>query len=391
MLFRSTPVFGVQCAAAAGIKLASRINRMTIIDLLDYILSWSLYLVLSFTTCVTAVVFLKKMAPALRIIDQPDQRKRHEGFIPLVGGLAIFLAFATSLTLLTTELAYFPLLLFGFIVLVTGLVDDVIQLNPFIRIFIQALAATGMIFIGGNVIVNTGNTIGFGDVNYPMLIAVPFTLICCIGVVNSINMIDGMDGLAGILLTLSFLAMLFLFWHADHHELAKITLMLIGPLLAFLCFNSRLFSPKAAIFLGDSGSMFLGFTFAWLLIMGSQSPVNAFSPVAAGWLFGLPLADTVSVVVRRMQNGISPFHAGRDHLHHRLLASGMTIQQTWFTMMIAQAIFVLGGIYIALQPRLEPVGFWIFLVIILIYHFVIKPKVIGEETDAPANPAGVSE
>jgi UDP-GlcNAc:undecaprenyl-phosphate GlcNAc-1-phosphate transferase len=153
--------------------------------------------------------------------------------------------------------------------------------------------------------------------------SVLMTVVATVGVINSMNMADGLDGLAGTLalVTLSVTALLAFGAHAELSEIALIT---CSALVAYLAFNAPLPGrhPGARIFMGDAGSMMLGLLIAWLMIALSQGPERAFPPITALWLFALPLLDTLTVMLRRVLRGRSPFSPDREHLHHVLIVAG---------------------------------------------------------------------
>lgn len=341
-------------------------------ELIEYILIWSKYLIFPFTLCITSILLLKNMAVTIGLTDKPYGRKQHTGEIPLVGGIAVFVAFSTSLVILTTEIDYLPMLALCLLIVITGFLDDQRELSPWLRILVQVSAALGMVFFSNISIESIGVVYGDQPLMFATVPAIIFTVFCTVGVINAVNMSDGLDGLAGGVLIISFCGLFFLFWLNDDHSDAKIVLILSGGLLAFLCFNSRLFVPKARIFLGDAGSMFLGFMLCWFLIKGSQGSDSSFSPVAAGWIFGLPLLDVFSVVINRLANRESPFSPGRDHLHHLMQDQGISVIKTVGIIVLIHLFLVVGGIVLTFKPALELHFFWAFVILQIVYLLVLN-------------------
>ncbi len=289
---------------------------------------------LYFLTAATSTLFLlyilQPIAVRIGLVDRPRGHKHHQGEIPLVGGLAMFGGFWITVFLL--DIACPNKLSFGVassLLIIIGAWDDCQPLSTWIRLIVQCAAALVMIMGGGVIIENLGNILGFGEILLERWLAIPFTVIAIVGVINATNMIDGLDGLAGSLVALLFLCLIALTASANLASYHLISFILLATIISFLIFNFPLSARKQAkLFIGDSGSMFLGLVVAWFLILLSQKPHNTLAPVIALWLFAIPLFDTVNLLLRRMALGSSPFDSGRDHLHHILLLMGYSSRQT---------------------------------------------------------------
>ena len=348
---------------------------MEFIDTLKQVLARAHFFVMPFTICVSLILLFDRVAPKLGIVDKPSVRKLHKGNVPLIGGLAMFFAFAMVSIMLTQHQSQLVLLVLALALVLLGSLDDVFDLNAYFRMIIQAVVALLMVHAAGLQINTVGDLTGFGPSAFSPAIATVFTVVCTLGVINSVNMIDGMDGLAGTILFISFSALGGIAaFHGDGLT-AKVLLILVGAIVAFLCFNSRVFVDSARIFMGDSGSMFMGFTLCWFLIKLTQGESPAMSAVAAGWIFGLPLADTISVMVKRLKERRSPFDAGRDHIHHMLLDSGFSVNQTLFIMGSVHLVLVLIGFSLVLNSALEPLYFWAFVALVVGHHF-LTPRLL---------------
>ena len=186
-------------------------------------------------------------------------------------------------------------------------------------------------------------------------------------------MIDGMVGLAGSLALVAFA------WYGvaaaftGDAGLATLAWILCGGLAGFLVFNLRLpWQPKARVFLGDAGSTLLGFALAWFAIDLSQGSGPAMPPIAALWVVLLPLADTVSLIARRRSRGRSPFHADREHIHHFLLARGLSVNATLLVLVAISAACGAVGVLGWRAGVPEPVLFWAFFILFFAYHYAIK-------------------
>jgi UDP-GlcNAc:undecaprenyl-phosphate GlcNAc-1-phosphate transferase len=296
-----------------------------------------IFVVVAFLLTAALALLLRPLAFAIGLVDKPSGRKTHIGEIPLIGGIAIFLGAGAALiayALLTAQgrellLPISNLLIGGFILLAVGIWDDLRDLPPAVRFVAQILAALVMVAGGGPVISDLGNLSLSGDVVTMGVFAVPFTVFVTVGVINSINMSDGLDGLCGNLTMISLLGLgtaAALWSSSGDFQLINI---LSAAVAGFLLFNQRTFwRSRALVFLGDAGSMLLGFVLAWFTIEISQPPIDAVSPAAALWFVALPVMDTVGVMLRRVLSGLSPFHADSQHLHHLLIQSGCTIAET---------------------------------------------------------------
>jgi len=293
------------------------------------------------------------MAPAVRLLDHPTDRKQHEGSIPLVGGLAMFAIFIGLVAWLPPptqhESAYVPVLIVStLIVFLAGLADDRGSMPVWSRFMAQALAALIMVFFAGLQLDSLGSLFGNGAVMLGIL-AVPFTVFAVLGATNAFNLIDGLDGLAGGLALVATVYFAISAYLSGASVRFDILLCLAGVLIGFLAFNMRTpWQAKARVFMGDSGSLMLGFVLAWFAVDLTQGSRACLSPAAALWFLAIPLWDTVSLMIRRMLQGRSPFHPGRDHLHHILLRAGFrecrVVIFIHFLAVLAGSVGLIGGL-----------------------------------------------
>jgi UDP-GlcNAc:undecaprenyl-phosphate GlcNAc-1-phosphate transferase len=273
------------------------------------------------------ILWLSPLAKAVGLVDVPNARKVHQGEIPLVGGLAIFVAvFAANvisgfvLPEGVRPVDYSGFYLAGMLLVLIGMIDDFVDLSPLHKIVVQTLATLIMVF-GAQIVLRDLGVIG-NDNNVLSLgiMAIPFTIFTTIGVINAVNMSDGLDGLAGSLSLVSllgFLAATMIFGSGDG---APHILMLAAAVGGFLLFNFRI--P------GRSGSMFLGFSLAWFAIKFSQGDNRIIAPSAALWFLILPLFDAVAMTTRRIMKKRPAFGADKEHLHHIFLLAGFTVTET---------------------------------------------------------------
>ena len=320
--------------------------------------------------CAAFILVLEKLAPGLGLVDHPCDRKQHDGQVPLVGGLAIFCAIA--ITSLVFEQSHFSstMILGGLLLILLGITDDVKNLSARFRLAVQFAIASLMFFYGDMRIENIGPILGSTDTQFSGPASYLFTVFCTIGVINAINMIDGLDGLSGSLLLASFLALGALGFAAGRAD-ASALFIIAGCLVSFLAYNNRVFRAKARIFLGDSGSMFLGLVLMWYFVKMTQGETPALASVSAGWIFGLPLMDTISVMLGRLIDKTSPFTAGRDHMHHRLRRAGFSVNFCVAIMLSLHMSLAAVGITFAHSTEAQPVLFWFFAVLTMV-HFLVS-------------------
>ncbi|GMW05410.1 MAG: hypothetical protein AMXMBFR8_02070 [Nevskiales bacterium] len=308
-------------------------------------------IVLAFALTAALIVIMRPLALVVGLVDVPNARKVHQGPIPLVGGLAIFAAVAVAsaipawsgLSAAAPEILSF--LLAGLLLVAVGVVDDFLELSPRIRFMAQTAAALAMIFSGGILLSDLGSMTVSGAVLHLGVLAIPFTIFTTIGVINALNMCDGLDGLSGSQALISLLG----FWIAETvwggGESAALLAVLGGGIIGFLLFNLRLPGRnRASIFLGDAGSMFLGFAVTWFAISLSQGPDRVIKPAAALWFVMVPIIDAVAMMLRRMARGRSPFSPDREHLHHIFLLAGYSVNQTVAIMAALGSIGVAVGL-----------------------------------------------
>ena len=304
-----------------------------------------LTLLLAFGCTVLCIVLLKPVAPKLGLVDRPSGRKTHEGVIPVVGGIAIWLAFTISLLFvgMTGKLMY--LVIASGLLISLGATDDVTELSPGWRLVLHIVAGLIMCLLAG-VVVQTLGDLFIPDFELTLgILAIPFTVFAVVALINAANMCDGLDGHCGtqVFVPLAGLAVLTGIKGDQEHFLPLIALC--GCILGFLLFNLRgPWRSKATIFLGDAGSNFLGFILAWFLIDVSQGEHAILAPVAVLWFALLLIYDTVEVVTRRLVRRESPFQPSREHLHHVFLLAGFSVSETVLTMGAITLLGVLVGV-----------------------------------------------
>src|SRR5690606_38766363 len=295
-----------------------------------------LHLLTAFSlTCLTLLA-LKPVAARAGLVDIPGGCKNHRVPTPLVGGVVIFLGTVLVCLFVPSVLdRYGMLLAVSALVLMVGLVDDARDLRVSIRLFMHCLAAWIVLMQTGMSLTSLGDLLTVGPIDLGIL-AVPVTIVAVVGVINAVNMTDGVDGLSGgmLVISLSWLGGAALI--GGQVPLMQLCVLLCCALLGFLLLNFRApWKQCALVYMGDAGSTTLGFILAWLLIDASQGGSAVIAPVHDLWFVAIPLMDTLYLMVKRPLQGRSPFSAGHDHLHHRLLKRGFNRQQAVLLMYLA--------------------------------------------------------
>lgn len=336
-----------------------------------------LYILLSLTICLILIALLTPVAIRLGLEDKPCERKVHAGHIPLTGGIAIFLTTATLLLMhpdhgFTRDIISY-LVAAGLLVTV-GAVDDRYHLDVKLRILVEAIAASIMVFGAGQWIGHLGNLLGLGELNMPFWIAYPFTLVAVFGIINAFNMMDGIDGLCGGVALITIAGILAFTGVSPLASL--LTFLFIGGLLAFLLCNLQLLPFMPKIFLGDAGSKLIGLTIVWLLIsiaVGKNwEAAGSIAPVTALYLVGLPLFDMVATSINRRKRGVSPFEPDRSHIHHILLDAGLGARAVLLMILGLAATIALLGILLNQAGIVEVVQFALFFILYFVYSAITR-------------------
>lgn len=332
------------------------------------------FAVLAAIVSALSLLGLRELALRLNWLDRPDERKAHATPIPAIGGLAWMGAFV-GVALVSGLALLFPYL-FAALVLIglLGAVDDRFPLPSVVRLLVQALAVV-LAFWHSPILNNFGELFWPGTTLHVGVLAWPITVFACVGVINAVNMIDGMDGLLGMLLLTLFSIVLVIAVRSGQTTLAFGLGLAIAALVPFLFLNVRTpWLSQARVFFGDAGSMSAGLLVAWLLVVCTQQPV-LFKPVYALYLLALPLVDTVSLMLRRIQKGCSPFKPDQDHLHHLLQRARFTVTQTLGIILglaVALQLLALAWVLLGVPDHFALIA---FLILALAYHVWITRAV----------------
>jgi len=295
----------------------------------------TILLISTFITAAVSLSLLVRYSGLLGLIDTPNERSMHKNIIPRSGGIAIFLSVSIMYALFNWDLvlSHFYLHASILLIFIVGLIDDRFDVSPRLK-FVAIFVATIMLYQENIYISNLGSYFGY-DASLPWLLIFPFTFFAIAGFTNALNLIDGLDGLAG---TVSLIIMItFLALGVTYHDpmIISLSASFIAALAAFILFN---WNP-ANIFMGDSGSLTLGFVIAILSILSLQYT----TPTSILFVIALPILDTFIVMTRRIQRGQSPFKADKNHIHHFLYNVKGNVRFTVILLVAVQAIFSIIG------------------------------------------------
>lgn len=294
-----------------------------------------------------ATPHVKEIAIKAGAMDTPDERKVHSNPIPRMGGLAIYFGVVAAI-FISMEINHqiLGILLGGTVMLAVGIIDDMKQLSAKIKLFGQILAA--LVLISFDVRIEW-LTNPFGSMVYLDYLSIPVTILWIVAVTNTVNLIDGLDGLAAGVSSIASITILFVALQQDLWLVALLTAAIAGSAVGFLFHN---FNP-AKIFMGDTGSLFLGYMLSAVSVMGAvkgAATIALFVPIVA---LGLPIMDTAFAIIRRYTNGVPIFRPDKGHLHHRLLAMGLSQKQVVLSMYVISGLLGISAIVLSEVSRLN--------------------------------------
>lgn len=313
---------------------------------------------LSFFTSVLVSIalipILIRLAGRLNLMDEPGERKVHTLPIPRCGGIGIASGVVVAFLLfIPFNKIIISLIAGGGIIVLFGLIDDQINLNYKWKFTGQLLAV--IVTMAGGL---TFSYLPFLGVDAaPDFLTLPLTVLFVIGVTNAVNMSDGLDGLAAGIMLLTISAIAFLAVLVQGDEIVIMSLAVAGGIVGFLWFNTH----PAIVFMGDTGSQFIGFIAAFLSIYLTQDVFQALNPALPLLLLGLPVLDTISVMTLRIRSGLSPFSPDRRHIHHRLLDIGFTHAEAVGTIYLLQGIFLFAAFLLRYASDFSVVGVYLLI------------------------------
>jgi len=307
-----------------------------------YIWAFAVALIVSFAV-MPAVIFLARRTGAM---DAPNARKVHKKPIPRIGGLGIYASFMAAIIFVAIKFGLddemlketVGLVVSGSLIVMLGLADDYKNLPAKVKLAGQICAAAVLVmFFDVRIDFVTDP---FGDYLYLDSLAIPATMFWLVGLTNTVNLIDGLDGLAAGVASIASFTIMLIALEQNFILVAVLTAALAGAAVGFLKYN---FNP-AQIFMGDTGSMFLGFMLAGISVTGAVKSVATIALIVPIFALGLPILDTTFAIVRRVRGGVPIFKPDKGHLHHRLLSVGFTQRQAVLLMYVISALFGLSAI-----------------------------------------------
>ena len=326
---------------------------------------------------------VKALAQRMGAMDVPkDARRMHDHPIPRMGGLAIFFGFMLSVLVflpLTEQLR--GMLLGASLIVVLGILDDIYALSAKLKFVVQIVAA--LIAVSqGNVITVLSNPNIFSDDSFWDLgiLSVPVTVLWIVGITNAVNLIDGLDGLACGVSTISSMTMLVIALVVAEADVAIIMAALAGACIGFLPYNLN----PAKIFMGDTGSTFLGFVLAVVSIQGLFKYAAIISFAVPFLMLALPIFDTCFAIIRRVSKGQSPMSPDRSHIHHRLIDMGFSQKQAVAVLYVISAILGLSAVVLTTSGELRAL---LFLAALCVAAGVSARIFLGHHNDPP-RPSG---
>ncbi|WP_462169288.1 UDP-N-acetylglucosamine--undecaprenyl-phosphate N-acetylglucosaminephosphotransferase [Pseudoalteromonas lipolytica] len=319
-------------------------------------------LLVSFTISFFAIKMANPIAIRVGLVDSPCSRKVHQGHVPLVGGIAIYLStLICSMLFIEGSRDLNLYLIAAALVLFLGAIDDRYHLSVRVRLVAQVLVASLMIFGTEIYLQDLGEIIPGQEISLGVF-GILFTIVAIIAGINAINMIDGMDGLAGCLSLVAFTAVAYLLSGLTTNWFL-LPIVFISALLAYLVFNLTLHASLKKVFMGDSGNMLIGLSLVWLMVLSSEQAEPALRPVTALYILAIPIMDMACVIIRRIMLKQSPFTADRQHIHHLFEELGYSKKFTLIVISVTASILaILGCLAEYLQvPDWQMLTFYLFM------------------------------
>ncbi len=308
---------------------------------------------------------LVKYAFKIGLVDIPNHRSSHTKPVARGAGIAIFLSFIITVIIFHYDVVIKNIGFFlgVFVVFIAGVIDDKYEISPKVKFLFLIVATLFIYFIDDIKITYIGTYFGYTVYLYSWMV-LPFTVIAVVGYTNALNLIDGLDGLAGLISLIIFVSYFYIGYVHFDDFMITVSFFMIAALLGFLVFN---WNP-AKVFMGDSGSLVLGFSIAAVSIKA----IEYISVTSILFLTALPLIDTFTVMIRRLQRGISPFRADKNHMHHRIKNWKDYTDYTVLMLGMIQLCFSLIGI--RLHEQHDTMNLIIFIVMFFLFFNFLDPR-----------------
>jgi len=325
--------------------------------------------VISIVISLALIPLLMRYAGFLNMLDEPGERKVHAVAIPRCGGVGLAIgAVVAILVSVPLERELLGLVAGSLVIVVFGFLDDRFELNYKWK-FIGQFLAVFIAMYGGLYL----SFIPFAGMEPgPIFITLPLTVIFAIGVTNAVNLSDGLDGLAAGIMLMTFAAIAFLGIDGQGVEVTVMALAVAGGIVGFLWFNTH----PAIVFMGDTGSQFIGFMAVFLSIYLTQDVIQVLNPALPLLLLGLPILDTLLVMVRRIRAGKSPFSPDKTHIHHRFMQYGFSHAEAVGYIYLLQSIFLASAFIFRYSSDLVVIGIYLAIsaTILLFFYWAERKK-----------------
>ena len=333
------------------------------------------YLLASILTFIF-IIFFSYLSPFFKLLDIPNTRKLHKGSVPLVGGISIYFSILITSFLIDLNYSLLVIILSAGIILVLGVLDDAFELGIVIRLISQLIA--GLVVVGAGIsIVDVGDYYYFPPIELGIL-GILLTIVSVMGLTNAINFIDGIDGLCSGLVLIALITLIcFIYFSGNNINISVINTLSIC-IVIFLLINMGV-TPIRKVFLGDAGSMVLGFILSWMLIYYSHPTVRQIHPVLTLWCVPIPIFDLLGVIIRRLIRKINPFRSDRRHIHHILLDLGLTPMKVLLIILTFSIIIssIGGAVYFIYGPLPALLSYFILFAIYVYISLLLSRHIFS--------------
>tara|TARA_Y100000590_G_scaffold469753_1_gene659538 strand:- start:4098 stop:5111 length:1014 start_codon:yes stop_codon:yes gene_type:complete len=336
-----------------------------------------IYIFVFFLTFIT-IIFFSYISKHLKLIDYPNSRKLHKGPIPLVGGLSIYASILILSFFVEMDNYISIILASSLIVLILGAIDDAIELGVILRLISQLIAS--LIVLGSGLsILDIGSYFSVEPIKLGIFGSL-LTILSVMGLTNAINFIDGIDGLCSSIVLNAFITLVIFIYFSGNYQNFELIYIIIISITSFLLVNMNIV-PIKKVFLGDSGSMALGFLLSWFLIYHSHPSIRNIHPVLTIWCIALPMYDLLGVILRRLLREINPFKSDRRHIHHILIDLGLTPLKV-FIILTSVSIFLSfsgGIIYFNFGSIYALIIYIIFFLLYVYVSLILSRKITSKK------------
>lgn len=314
----------------------------------------------SFVTVLIVTPFVIKFAIKIGATDKPNKRKVHQKIMPRLGGLAIFIGVVVGYFVAGLQTQRVITISIGAcLIIIIGILDDLYELSAKVKFLSQIVIAC--------LIVSSGLKIDFITIPFVVekmqlgIFSYPLTVFWIVGITNAVNLIDGLDGLAAGISSIGISALGILAALSGKGLILTLAVIILGSTLAFLFYN---FYP-AKIFMGDTGSLFLGYCISVLSLLGLYKSVTLFSIIIPIIILGVPVFDTLFAIIRRIMNRQPISAPDKSHLHHRIMALGLSHRNT------VLIIYCIGILFSVAAILLESVTLWVALIVLVMLFIIV--------------------